>query len=350
MPHSRNARKLAKSASPPGAREPEIRTWEARAVLQELDARAIPADPLLARHGLTRADLADPEGWIPLRRHSAFFTAAVAASGDPTFGFAVGARIPYQSTGVVGHAASLSRDLREAWETWSRFSDLVVDDTEYGARSTAEFDALFVRRPPALLPLPADGMAFASCVLGVLREIVGPVSPVELVLTGPISTSRTLLERVFGAPIRNGADQIELRLPPGTLDRPLRTASASSRAIFVAAAERELAQRKGKRTVDRVRAAIVGLGFERRPTVEDVARALGTTARTLQRWLGDESLTFASVLGNTIREAAIDLLGEKALPVADVARRLGFSSPVAFHRAMHRWTGKSPAELRAGER
>ena len=350
MSPGRRAGKPASTAGPPGAREPEIRSWNTRAVLLELDLRAIPADELLARHGFTRAELEDPEGWVPLRRHNAFFAAAVTASGDAAFGFAVGAKIPYQTTGVVGHLLMHSRNSREAWETWSRFSDLVVDDTEFGVRSTPGFDAVFFRRPPALLPLPLDGMSFAACVMVGMREMTGPVDPIELLLPGPAPASRALLEKAFGAPIRYGAEHFELRLPPGTLDRPLRFASASTLAIFVAAAERELAQRKGRRAVDRVRAAILGLGFDPRPTVEDVAGALGTTPRTLQRWLADESLTFSSVLGDTIRDAAIDMLREQGLPVADVARRLGFSSRIAFHRAMLRWTGKSPAELRAGER
>jgi AraC-like DNA-binding protein len=328
------------------AREPQIRSWNTRAVLQELDARAIPAEKLLARHGFTRAELEDPEGWVPLRRHNAFFGAAVEASGDPTFGFAVGDRIPYQATGVVGHCAALSRDVREAWETWSRFSDLVVDDTEYGLRSTPEFDAIFFRRPPALLPLPLDGMSFAACVVAGLREMIGPLSPVELLLTGPAPrSSRAVLERAFGAPIRYGAERVELRLPPGTFDRPIRFASPGTRAIFMAAAERELAKRRGRRTADRVRAAVLTLGLDRRPTVQEVAGALGTTDRTLQRWLADESLTFSAILGDTIHEAAVDMLRDQGLPVAEVFHRLGFSSHSAFRRAVRRWTGKTPEEL-----
>ena len=102
-----------------------------------------------------------------------------------------------------------------------------------------------------------------------LRVMTGPLDPIELLLPGPAPASRALLEKAFGAPIRYGADQFELRLPPGTLDRPLRFASASTLAIFVAAAERELAKRKGRRAVDRVRAAILSIGLEPRPTAPE---------------------------------------------------------------------------------
>ncbi len=175
--------------------------------------------------------------------------------------------------------------------------------------------------------------------------MTGPLDPIELLLPGPAPASRALLEKAFGAPIRYGADQFELRLPPGTLDRPLRFASASTLAIFVAAAERELAKRKGRRAVDRVRAAILSIGLEPRPTAQEVAGSLETTVRTLQRSLADESLTFSAVLGDTIHEAAVGMIREQGLPVADVYRRLGFSSRNAFRRAIRRWTGKTPEEL-----
>ncbi len=315
-------------------------------MLLELDSRAMPADELLARHGFTRAEMEDPEGWLTLRRHNALFTAAVTASGDPAFAFAVGARIPYQSMGVVGHVLALSRDVREAFETWRRYSDLVVDDTEFGVLSTPEFDAIFFRRPPEFLPLPLDGMSFAACILTASTEQIGPVKPVELLLTGPAPAGRAAVEKAFGAPVRYGAKQVELRLPHGTLDKPLRFSSPSSRAVFLKQAELELAKRRGERTIDRVRAAILTIGLDRRATVKDVASELRTTSRTLQRWLAGESLTFSTVLGDTIREAAIDMLREQRRPVDEVADRLGFSSRRAFHRAILRWAGKTPAELR----
>ncbi|MEI7704421.1 MAG: AraC family transcriptional regulator ligand-binding domain-containing protein [Deltaproteobacteria bacterium] len=346
MARAKEPGKSATTGRPTSLRDPQIRSWESRAVLLELDSRSIPAEELLSGCGFTRADLEDPEGWVPLRRHHALFIAAAEASGDPAFAFAVGARIPYQSMGVLGHVFGLSKDVREGFEAWSRFSDLVVDDTEFGILSTPVFDAIFYRRPLELLPLPLDGMSFAGCILAGTNWQFGPLKPVELLLTGPASAARAAIEKAFGAPIRYGAKQVEVRLPPGTLDKPLKFSSPSSRAVFVKQAELELAKRRGKGTIDRVRAAILSSGLDSRATVEDVASELGTTARTLQRWLADESLTFSAVFGDAIRDAAIDMLQVQGLPVEEVADRLGFSSRRSLHRAIQRWTGKTPAELK----
>jgi AraC-like DNA-binding protein len=40
------------------------------------------------------------------------------------------------------------------------------------------------------------------------------------------------------------------------------------------------------------------------------------------------------------------LLGEPGLSVAEVASRVGFDSPVAFHRAFRRHVGQTPVQFR----
>ena len=77
-----------------------------------------------------------------------------------------------------------------------------------------------------------------------------------------------------------------------------------------------------------------------------MAKALGMSARTLQRRLASESLTFAQVQEEARRAAAMPLLRDPDLTSVEIALRLGFSSRTAFLRAVKRWTGKTPGELR----
>ena len=77
-----------------------------------------------------------------------------------------------------------------------------------------------------------------------------------------------------------------------------------------------------------------------------VARELGLGARSLQRALAEEGLTYSRLRGEVLRDAALALLAEEGATAADVAFRLGFSSRSSFHHAMKRWTGKRPGELR----
>jgi AraC-like DNA-binding protein len=83
--------------------------------------------------------------------------------------------------------------------------------------------------------------------------------------------------------------------------------------------------------------------------IERVARALGCSRQTLYRRLKVEGLTFAQVLDDLRHRQALKLVRDLALPVKEIAWRLGFSDPAAFSRAFKRWTGLSPRAMREAQ-
>jgi len=331
-------------------REFGISSWITCAVLRELESRGIPGDSLLARHGLTREKVFDPDAWVPQLRHRAFYRSAIEASRDPAFQIAVGRRVPVHLTRVAGYCASYSQTLREACEIFGRFAGLVADGAEHGILSTKDFDALVVRRPVSA-QLPEDGPSYAISILDFFAHATGrPVKPISILLAGPKPKGGEALEAALGASIQWDADDFEIRFPPGTLDTPVDQSDPVLREALKEIASRELAMRVGGSAVTRVRAVILQLGFERSAAIGKVAARLGTTSRTLQRWLAEESLTYSRVREEALREAALAMFAAEGAAVEEVALRLGFSSRSGFHRAIGRWTGKTPGQLRAKPR
>ncbi|HXB64291.1 MAG TPA: AraC family transcriptional regulator [Solirubrobacteraceae bacterium] len=87
----------------------------------------------------------------------------------------------------------------------------------------------------------------------------------------------------------------------------------------------------------------------RRPlTVTAVARALASSPRQLQRAYAQFSdSTFHEDLTARRMDAATELLSQPAIPVCDVARRVGYCHPSHFARAFQRRYGVSPSAFRA---
>ena len=83
------------------------------------------------------------------------------------------------------------------------------------------------------------------------------------------------------------------------------------------------------------------------PSLDAVAKALGVSARTLQRQLRDERTSFAAVLAQLRQELAPSLLRDGRLAVSEVAFLLGYEDPSAFRRAFRRWFGRSPRAFRS---
>jgi AraC-like DNA-binding protein len=80
--------------------------------------------------------------------------------------------------------------------------------------------------------------------------------------------------------------------------------------------------------------------------VDDVARSLGMSRRTLARRLSDEGLNFTEILLQLRHDLAVRYLDDRKLHVSKIAWLLGFSEVSAFTHACKRWTGETPSQIR----
>jgi len=144
---------------------------------------------------------------------------------------------------------------------------------------------------------------------------------------------------------RFGAELHRLRLRAGDLDRA--QAGDDALAEILAAHATQLLARLPETSdlVAQVRAA-VRQRIAEGASLEAVARRLELSARTLQRRLTEQGITFLQLVDDERRELALQLLAAPATSAAEVAFAVGFSEQSAFHRAFVRWTGKTPGAWR----
>jgi AraC-like DNA-binding protein len=172
----------------------------------------------------------------------------------------------------------------------------------------------------------------------------------RILMTGRALVPPEALEAELGAPITWNAADFEMHFPPGTLDTPVRQADPVLKESLEVAARRTLSRAGGPNApsvATLVREAFRESGSGSSLSKTAMAKAIGMSARTLQRRLASESLTYSQVQEETRRAAAMPLLRDPGLTSVEIALRLGFSSRTSFLRAVKRWTGKTPGELRA---
>src|SRR5262249_23670952 len=99
--------------------------------------------------------------------------------------------------------------------------------------------------------------------------------------------------------------------------------------------EAALADRRGDMSQLRTRVenAISSLLPHGRVHVEDIARSLGMSERTLARKLSDEGLNFTQILQQLRRDLAVRYLDDRKLHVSKIAWLLGFHEVSAFTHA-----------------
>ena len=111
----------------------------------------------------------------------------------------------------------------------------------------------------------------------------------------------------------------------------------------------EIPKIDASRRLARAYADILERGFRSGKGVSDFARELGVTATHLTRVCNKTCGRSASdLLHDRLLFEARKLLTETRLPVQDVARTLGYTTPAYFTRAFQARTGRTPTDFRKG--
>jgi two-component system response regulator YesN len=93
---------------------------------------------------------------------------------------------------------------------------------------------------------------------------------------------------------------------------------------------------------------VVARHYRQQLTIDAVAAAVSSSPRQLQRAYAQfgESTFKEDLLGRRMTAAAELLIEQRAIPVRDVARLVGYSQAPHFARAFRRRYGLSPARFR----
>ncbi len=134
------------------------------------------------------------------------------------------------------------------------------------------------------------------------------------------------------------------------LDLPNVHANANTHEIAIALADRMMAERRIPDDLSiRAREDILHHLADEGPNMNETARRLGTSPRSLQRRLEELGTTYQRLSDDVRKALADELLKQTTLPMGEIAFRLGFANQANLTRAAKRWFGLSPRQVRAQE-
>ncbi|HEX7652039.1 MAG TPA: helix-turn-helix domain-containing protein, partial [Verrucomicrobiae bacterium] len=182
------------------------------------------------------------------------------------------------------------------------------------------------------------------------RGTDGQVTPLRVELRRPLQ-QRELLEQHYGCRVKFKAARNALVFAAGDLDQPFSTFNQELLTVLGGQLESELqAQRQEAGVIELVRKALRRSLAGRRPTIEEVARELAMSGRTLQRRLTQAGITFQKLVEDTRRELAHHYLKNSGMELNEAAYLLGYEDANSFFRAFHLWEGTTPGEWRSRHR
>ena len=251
--------------------------------------------------------------------------------------------------GALGLAWKTAPTLRASFERVERYWRLWTSVSQYEVRSEGA-NAYFIlqRAGQRRLGLRMSNEATLASATAIARE-VSPAgfTPVEVHLKHPAPATTAAHEAYFGCPVIFESDLDALLVAAEALERPNRLGDEGIARFLLRHLDEELEQVQSQSTLEElVHHAIVQSLSSGVPKIAVVARRMGLSARTLQRRLSEEGLSFQEVLEYARREFAEGLLVQSDYSLAEIAFLTGFSEQSAFNRAFKRWLKQTPAAYR----
>lgn len=324
-----------------------------RAILGVLENRGVPASRLLVQLEATHEMLDEPDARIPFDELIRAWELASILSCDEDFGLHFGEQVPSGSFEILDYVARSCNTLGDALERLSRYQRLL--HSAVGVTLQRVGDMVEVEHVINAIPAPGIRQAAEAAISSYVtraRSICSIGITVEEVrFAHPEPRNIAEHQRIFQAPIAFGCRANGLTFHSRYLEISLVDAEPRLRRILDAHASLLLQRIPADTPVMSLtaRAIMVHLS-DSGPLLDNVARQLGRTSRTLQRQLRDEGTSFLEQVRRVRQELAIQYLETTDLTIQEISHRLGFSEPSAFHRAFRRWTGSTPASARVRRR
>ncbi|WP_176300147.1 AraC family transcriptional regulator [Burkholderia vietnamiensis] len=325
----------------------------ARLLVDFGDERGVSHARLLAGTGLADAQLDDPNAEVTAAQELRLTGNLVRALGRaPGLGFEVGQRYHFSAYGVWGYGLIASATARDALALAMRFLPLTYAYTVITYREEPHTGVLNFGAPE----LEADLSRFlverdmaAAAVL--LQEIGGGDFRLSRFTMQAASAPSGAAPRIAGIEPVFGARANSLGFDRTFLDRPLPHANPLTVSMCEQMCAHLLDARRARiGTAEMVRQYLTATPGNVPFSLDDIARLMNTSPRTLKRRLQEEGTTFRTLLAEARGAMAEALLGDAHLPLTEVAERLGFSDLSSFSQAFKRWYGVPPGAYRSGVR
>ncbi|HAG77038.1 MAG TPA: AraC family transcriptional regulator [Thauera sp.] len=151
---------------------------------------------------------------------------------------------------------------------------------------------------------------------------------------------------MYAGPARFDQARTALFIEPAFMDAPIRQDKASLSGFLRKAPMDWIHVSVSERLFTHRVRDLLEASLGQPQSVEDVARALHVSPRTLARRLDAEGTHFQTVKDALRRDVAIARISRTDQAIASIGAELGFDDPAAFNRAFKQWTGTPPGSYR----
>jgi AraC-like DNA-binding protein len=316
-----------------------------RALADAFERLGYDVDRLLGEIGFCRSDLADPDRLVPLQVIDGLVERTQRERPLRNLWLRLGAETPMGAYQVLDYLIVTADTVGDGIRQLARYVRFGAPWFVIEIHDDEEPIRLEMRVVPPGVPTSVE-YGVARVVCGMRAETDDRVR-FEWVNLAHEPDDVAEMTRVLGCPVRPGAAWTGTALSRDAWKVPLRRRDPILRNILESASRTALPRLSAADgTPLDVRRVLPSRLARGETEIDHVARALGTSVRTLQRRLSSAGLSYHGLLDVVRREIAERSLADSSLSIGEVAYLVGYSEPAAFHHAFKRWTGLTPQAFR----
>lgn len=331
---------------------PVYPTFKIEVLDKLLSGEGIDSRQLLDGTGLEESALRSSDARITRQELVTIYQNARKLTDQPgRLALSAGKELRLASYGMYGFAMMTSPDFRHALEFSVRYHQLASPTVRMRLRMDDDDDVAIMRFDDELgIPdLHVFNLELQfSLFQSLTRDMVGNELCFESISTSyPAPAHQALYRDYFDCPVSFGQASNEIRFKEWWLRQPLKNASPVTADLTRKVCEKMLAAMPRQTGT----AAAVNALLNQNPrdfhNIEQVARKLRTSSRTLRRRLTEENVSFHDLQREARQRFAVAYLRETRMSIEDIADQLGFSDAANFRRAFKQWTGRVPSSYRS---
>lgn len=318
-------------------------------LVDHLEARGMPCRDALSTAQVR--SLNDPQALLTPSLVDALIVELIRLTGRRDLGFELGRLIKMNSHDVLGYALISTPTLDHGLRLVSRYYRLMTPMfTMRYQRQAQQAEVLFqpqLAMQEATLHFYQEALA-ASLHVQLMDATAGRIGAYEIHLSMPPPPHLERYRELAPARIHFGAPMVGVRavMDTGALDLPramtdLRTLAQAEARCKLLLQEMMVSGKWSDWTAMMLRQA-----EDSQPTLDELSSILNISARTLDRHLGKEGISFRDLALSIRNERACAMLAAGQQPVSQIAYRLGYSDVANFSRSFKKINGISPSGFR----
>jgi AraC-like DNA-binding protein len=305
--------------------------------------------PLLRRVGLTRSMVANSEQMLPARSVVQLLEESARRSGCESLGLRMAELRKLADLGLVSLLLAHQVTLGDALDVLAEYRHRINSNLTLQIEDCGE--TVFLREHLGLSP-PMVSRQANDVALGVLYKMCRAVMPASwrpqcvcFSYERPGQADRAVYDRLFDCQVQFGSDFDGIVVGKNDLTRenPRADPALASHARQLVAAMIDPGSRTVAEEVEQSIRLLMPLG---RANISEVAHALGTNIRTLQRHLEREKAPFSDLLDRVRVQQVSQHFASRRLSLTDVAHLLGYSTLSSFSAWYRMRFGATPSQNR----